>query len=200
MVVRSNKAQKDFTVFDKGSSDEELMKLVTVGSQEAFAEIFERYAKRVKSLMVKLGATTVDAEEMSQEVMALTWVKAKQYEEKKGTVASWIYRISRNYRIDLLRKRKYLEIDQNDPLFVPDTELTAQQILMEKEKRVKIEKAFANLRPETRIILVENFFEGRTHQELANKFDKPLGTIKSSLRLAYSFLKNCLEPADFKKD
>lgn len=182
---------------EKILSDSELMHLISQNNEEAFVEIFSRYASKVKGLMIKLGAKEQDAEEITQEVFVIIWKKANMYKEHKGAVSSWIFQISKNYRIDLLRKIKNINLDENDPLWVPDNKLNNDDILIEIEYKKEIEKAIQNLPNDTKNILISSFFEGLSHRELSEKFDKPLGTIKSKLRKAYNVMRLNLKKEDF---
>ena len=68
---------------------------------------------------------------------------------------------------------------------------------MENEHKKEIEKAIENLPVDTKNILISSFFEGLSHRELSEKFNKPLGTIKSKLRKAYGVMRLKLKQEDF---
>ena len=170
-------------------SDHELILEIAKKNNRAFEEFFKRYGSKVKFLMLKMGAQDVDAEEISQEVMAILWRKAVLYDANKSPVASWIYTIARNYRIDFLRKGNRLVLDSDDPTFVPDSPLSSVQLLMKHEKRDRVRAELKKLSSEKKQLLTAAFFEGLSHAELAEKFGKPLGTIKSRLRLIYDSLR-----------
>ena len=182
---------------EKNLSDTELIYLISQNNEQAFVEIFYRYASKVKGLMIKLGAMEQDAEEITQEVFVIVWKKSFMYKKEKGSVSSWIFQISKNYRIDLYRKNKNINLDKNDPLWVPDKNFNNDEILMENEHKKEIEKAIENLPMDTKNILISSFFEGLSHRELSEKFNKPLGTIKSKLRKAYGVMRLKLKQEDF---
>ena len=180
------KEEQSYTFYE----DSDLIFEITKKNNRAFEEFFKRYANKVKFLMLKMGAKDLDAEEISQEVMAILWRKAYLYESNKSAVSSWVYTIARNCRIDFLRKGSRLVLDRDDPTFVPDPPLTSIQILIKLEKQDRVKKVLRNLSMEKKQLLTAAFFEGLSHSELALKFGKPLGTIKSRLRLIYDSLRN----------
>ena len=139
--------------------------------------------------MIKMGAKDSDAEEISQEVMAILWRKATLFDSTKSTAAAWVYTIARNYRIDFLRKGNRLILDSEDPTFIPDPPLNSVQLLIENEKKNRIRNVLRKLSNDKKKLLMAAFFEGLSHAELAQKFGKPLGTIKSRLRLIYGSLR-----------
>jgi len=180
------KEEQSYTFYE----DSDLIFEITKKNNRAFEEFFKRYANKVKFLMLKMGAKDLDAEEISQEVMAILWRKAYLYESNKSAVSSWVYTIARNCRIDFLRKGSRLVLDRDDPTFVSDPPLTSIQILIKLEKQDRVKKVLRNLSMEKKQLLTAAFFEGLSHSELALKFGKPLGTIKSRLRLIYDSLRN----------
>ena len=179
------KTEQLYTSFN----DSELLLQIASKNKPAFEEFFKRYAQKIKFLMLKLGAKNVDAEEISQEVMAILWRKSKLYDPQKSTASSWVYTIARNYRVDLLRKGNRCILDKDDPTFVPEPYLNSVQILIKNERYTRIASVLNQLSPERKQLLISAFFEGLSHAELAKKYKKPLGTIKSRLRLIYDSLR-----------
>ena len=79
--------------------------------REAFANLFDAFAPRVKSFMIRKGASPDLAEDLVQETMINVWTKAGMYDPAKGTVLTWVFTIARNLRIDRIRRessRPYL--------------------------------------------------------------------------------------------
>ena len=174
-------------------TDSELVLEIAKKNKAAFEEFFKRYAHKVKYLMLKMGAKTSDAEEISQEVMVILWRKAHLYDHKRSSASAWLYTIARNYRVDLIRKGNRSVIDRDDPTFVPEPHLNSMQILIKSERQERITTVLNQLNPERKQLLISAFFEGLTHAELAKKYKKPLGTIKSRLRLVYDSLRKTEE-------
>lgn len=173
-------------------TDEDLISKVAIKNEHAFEELFSRYALKIKSMMFRLGEGDSGSEEISQEVMILLWRKAYLYEPDKASASSWIYTIARNYRIDKFRKIPVTDLDINDPTFVGDPQPNGMQILLEKEQRKIIQQAVERLSTQNKEILLASFFQGLSHSEIAKKFNLPVGTIKSKLRLSYKSLRGKL--------
>ena len=193
MSEMKEKILKNQTQSYDSFDDTNLIFEIAKKNSRAFEEFFKRYAKKIKFLMLKMGAKDSDAEEISQEVMAILWRKAVLYDSNKSSVATWVYTIARNYRIDFLRKGNGLAFDKDDPTFVPDEPLNSVQILMKLERQDRMRAVIKKLSLEKKQLLTAAFFEGLSHAELARKFGKPLGTIKSRLRLIYDSLRNVEE-------
>jgi RNA polymerase sigma factor (sigma-70 family) len=85
-------------------------------SRPAFSELFDFYAPRIKSYMLRLGASDGEAEELAQDVMITVWQKAGMYDRKQASVSTWMFRIARNRRIDLQRRQRGVVGDEQQAL------------------------------------------------------------------------------------
>ncbi len=172
--------------------DTRLMTLIAAGDRTAFAELFGRYALRVKAFILRGGASDHDADEIAQEVMVTVWRKSKLYDPAKAAVSTWIFTIARNRRIDMVRKHKRPEPDPNDPLFQPDAEPTGHEALSAQQLAARVRDGLRTLPDEQRIVLQAAFYDGLTHAEIAAQLDLPLGTVKSRIRLSFKHLRGVL--------
>ena len=74
--------------------------------REAFADLFDHFAPRVKAYMRRLGAEPAAADDLVQDVMLTVWRRAGQFDPSKAGVATWIFTIARNRRIDIIRRER----------------------------------------------------------------------------------------------
>jgi RNA polymerase sigma-70 factor (ECF subfamily) len=179
------------------SSHEELAALVSAVAQrqdrQAFARLFDHFAPRLNAYLLRLGAESGLAEELTQEVLVTLWRKAEQFDPAKSSVPTWLYRIARNRRIDMLRRDR---VDFMDPLEadldIPDDPQTDRMLdLQQREERLR--HALVSLPPEQLDLVRLAFYDGLSHSEIAEKVRLPLGTVKSRIRLAFGRLRKRLE-------
>lgn len=165
--------------------------LVRVANQDksAFAELFGRYAVRIKAFIMRAGTAETDADEISQEVLVTVWRKAHLFDPSKAAASTWIFAIARNRRIDMIRRRTRPEPDPNDPLFQPDPEPTGHQVLSAQELAGHMRSALRGLPEDQRVVLTAAFYDGLSHAEVAAHLGLPLGTVKSRIRLAFKALR-----------
>ena len=108
--------------------------LVRIGSdadKQAFSEIFEHFAPRLKNYLMKQGSTDNQAEELVQETMLNIWRKSKQFNPEKASASTWIYTIARNKRIDKIRKEKRHYLSESDEgLEIPVDSTQEKEILV----------------------------------------------------------------------
>lgn len=161
--------------------------------RQAFSELFQHFAPRVKGYLLRLRADEGLAEELAQEVMVTVWRKAEQFDRRQASVATWVFRIARNRRIDAIRRAKKPDLDPNDPLLLPPPNEAADVAMTTAEREREVRTALLTLPPEQKDLLRAAFYDGLTQREIADQTGVPLGTVKSRMRLAFQKLKARLE-------
>ena len=159
--------------------------------QKAFAELFSYFAPRVKAFLIKSGASPSMAEECTQEVMATLWHKAHLFDPSRASVATWIFTIARNKKIDALRKQRRPEPE--DLQWGPKSEPEASDILALQQDANQLTLAMTALPSQQRDLIKKAYFGELSHSEIAAETGLPLGTIKSRLRLALSKLRQTMK-------
>ncbi|MFG5382910.1 sigma-70 family RNA polymerase sigma factor [Yoonia sp. R2-816] len=157
----------------------------------AFAELFGYFAPRVKSFLMKSGASPDLAEECTQEVMATLWNKAHMFDPAKASVSTWIFTIARNRKIDLLRKQKRPEPE--DLPWGPEPEPDQADAMGLQQETEQLGQALAALPEEQRKLIEKAYYGELSHSEIAAETGLPLGTIKSRIRLALERLRHTMK-------
>jgi RNA polymerase sigma-70 factor (ECF subfamily) len=166
----------------------------------AFSQLFAYYGPRVKGYLVRLGLDSAQSEELTQDVMVAVWRKAGSFDRKQASVATWIFRIARNRRIDVFRQERRAQLDAHDPAFQPAPETAPDEAAQASEREIRVRQAMELLPPEQRDLVREAFYEDRSHREIAERTGMPLGTVKSRLRLAMAKLKLHLDEDDYGRE
>ena len=163
----------------------------------SFALVFSHFSPRLKQFAYRHMGNEQVAVEIVQEAMATVWQKSALFDGSKSSLSTWIYTIARNLCFDTLRKQKGREahihsddIWPNDYCppdmvehYSPETEMLKQQIVK-----------YLEILPEAQKKVVKAvYLEELPHQQVAEMFDIPLGTVKSRLRLAVEKLRNSIE-------
>lgn len=154
----------------------------------AFAGLFRHFAPRVKAFLMKSGSDAAMAEECAQDVMATLWHKAHLYDPERASVATWIFTIARNRRIDAIRKARRPEPE--DLPWGPEHEPDQAEVVALRQETEKLGQALALLPEKQRELIEQAYFGDRSHSEIAAETGLPLGTIKSRIRLALERLRH----------
>jgi RNA polymerase sigma-70 factor (ECF subfamily) len=157
--------------------------------QAAFAELFQYFAPRVKAFLMRSGADATLAEECTQEVMATLWQKAHLFDPARASVATWVFTIARNRRIDLARR---VRPDPEDLPWGPEPEPDQDEALILQQETERLGAALALLPEKQRELIERAYYGDLSHTEIAEETGLPLGTIKSRIRLALDRLRQQL--------
>lgn len=167
---------------------EAMLRVRQHADRAAFARLFRHFAPRVKSFLMKSGATEAMAEECTQDVMATVWQKTHLFDPERASVATWVFTIARNRRIDALRKSRRPEPE--DLPWGPEHEPDQAEVLAMQEDSDRLGRALAQLPEKQRDLIERAYFGDRSHSEIAAETGLPLGTIKSRIRLALDRLRH----------
>ncbi len=159
----------------------------------AFARLFAHFAPRLKAYLLRLGLPGAQAEEVAQEVMVTVWRKAASFDRRQASVATWVFRIARNRRIDVFRRDQRAALDAHDPTFQPAPEAAPDASSEAADREAQVRQAMAELPPDQRDLVRAHFYEDLSHSQIAERTGVPLGTVKSRLRLAFGKLRLRLE-------
>lgn len=159
--------------------------------QTAFAELFRHFAPRVKGFLINSGSDATLAEECAQEVMATCWHKAHLFDPTRASVATWIFTIARNKKIDVLRKQRRPEPE--DLEWGPEEEPDQADVLALQQESEQLGRAMAELPAAQRALIEKAYFGDLSHSEIAAQTGLPLGTIKSRIRLALDRLRHTMK-------
>ena len=170
-----------------------LTRIATTKDRAAFASLFDHFAPRVKSFMMRKGSNPEQAEDLVQETLIAVWSKAAMFSTEKGSVSTWIFTIARNLRIDKLRRERaqlYTDLEDFD---APDLSTGAEEALGRSQEDNHVVQALAQIPMEQRDLLILSFVEDVPQSEIAMRLGIPLGTVKSRMRLGYQRLRKILE-------
>jgi RNA polymerase sigma-70 factor (ECF subfamily) len=161
----------------------------------AFARLFAYFAPRIKTFLLRSGASEASAEELAQEAMLTVWRKAGLFDPQAANAAAWIFTIARNLRIDWHRRDRRGGVDEShaiDAEFIVDDAPQPDQQLASVQSGAKVRAALGHLSADQLRVIELSFFEEKAHGEIAKILDIPLGTVKSRLRLATARLRHLL--------
>jgi len=178
--------------------DEELMRFVAAGDQEALGPLHARYA----SLVFGVAARSLDAaaaEEIVQETFLTVWRKADTFDPERGAFRPWLLRIAHLRVANELRRRGRRPAVMPDPeggrlAAVPDGSPEPDEAAWRECRRSAVQSAVAALPPAQRQALSLAFFDDLTHEQVASFLGLPLGTAKTRIRTGLQRLRTVLVP------
>jgi RNA polymerase sigma factor (sigma-70 family) len=187
------------TLDASGKRDDEwsqcLQQVAATQDREAFSRLFTHFAPLIKAFAHSGSAmASAHADELVQEVMIKVWQKASGFNPHKAAASTWIYTIARNCRTDMFRRLQKFDTPLNADDIWPDEVEEAPLVAVQQRRDAERIKAMMNELPhEQAQILAKVYMEGKSHSEVAEELDLPLGTVKSRVRLAMQKLQVMVE-------
>ena len=184
-------------------TDLSLLQLIAARDTAALAELYDRHSRLLFGLVLRIVRDRGDAEEILQEAFVRVWTRAEMYDARMGGPLPWLVRVARNCAIDRLRARRVRATVDAPAIDPPAVETvtpagpiqTPETDVLDAERRRTLSDALAGIPAEQRLLIEAAFFEGYTHSELAQRFELPLGTVKTRIRAGLSAMRKRLEHA-----
>src|ERR1051326_344405 len=178
------------------SEDEwvQFVRRVAKGDQRALHSLYEQTHRIVFTLIVRITANRETAEEVTLDVFYDVWRKASTYDPANGSVVGWIMNQARCRAIDRLRfDQRKKRVNTYPHSLLPTTDIVdPQKASMMEEQNRHLHDALEVLAPEERRVIEAAFFSEMTYQEVATKFNQPLGTVKTRIRSGLAKLRQRL--------
>ncbi len=189
----------------KKLSDIELVKLAMNGDETAYAEIMNRYRKKVEVIVSKIVKQKSETEDLVQEIFTKAFTSISSF-KSEFSFSTWLYKIATNHCIDFIRKRKIstFSLDEDYELEedtiqreIPDWSKTPDRELFEKQRNEIIHEAINSLPEHYRKVIIMRHFEDKSYEEIAKELKLPIGTVKVHIfrarELLYKKLKDKLK-------
>jgi len=177
-------------------ADIQLIARVAHKDSVALQLLYERYERPIYTFAYRIVKDTMLAEEVVQELFLRLWNAAAKYDPTQGKLSSWMFTLTRNIAIDGLRRRQartaqqVVESEQLNRTADEEADTaTAVEASMIGEQ---VREAMRQLGPDQHQVVELIYFEGYTQQEVSERYNIPLGTVKSRVRLAMKALKSRL--------
>ncbi len=168
---------------------------MAAGDDGALAELYDRHARLLYSLALRIVREATDAEDVLQEAFSQVWRQASRFDTSRGTVVGWLVTVTRSRALDRLRRRRARpEAPDGDQAATemadPSEGIDLQLVTTEQAERVRV--ALAALSDDQRVPLELAYYEGLSQSEIAATLSVPLGTIKTRMRQALRRLRDSL--------
>lgn len=182
------------TLNRKESPNEDLVLIARIvrADAQALARLYEKYQRKVYSVVLRIVKTEEDAREILQDVFLQVWQKANLFEANRGSFSAWLVTLAHNKAINLLRSRRAkktaLEIKQDleqlSELINEKTieSRTALDFQVESDEREHLLALLELIPVEQKTALVMAYYGGYSQSEIAKALGQPLGTIKTRMR------------------
>lgn len=198
----------DSNLSEKGVYDYKLIRLALDNSdQKAYAELMGRYRDSVYFMLLKMINNKDDADDLTIEAFGKAFKRLSQYTPTYA-FSTWLFKIASNNCIDFIRRKKMntFSIDktiENDEggemsMNIKADGLNPEEHMVKKQKVKLMREIVEKLKPRYRVLVELRYFDELSYEEISDKLELPLGTVKAQLFRAREFLANIMKNSEGK--
>jgi RNA polymerase sigma-70 factor (ECF subfamily) len=172
--------------------DQALVSRLKQREASAMATLYDRFGGLLYSVIYRAVRDQSTAEDLVQETFFRIWNRIHTFDGEKGRLEAWLVTIARNRAFDYLRSVRGLgnDITSFDELeraghFTAGSGPRTDYVVQQRT----VQQALTSLNESQREVIELTHFEGMTQAEIADKLNKPLGTVKGLVRSALRVLR-----------
>jgi RNA polymerase sigma-70 factor, ECF subfamily len=184
-------------------SDADIMLRAKAGDQSAFDYLVQKYRRPMISFMYRMARNAAAAEDLAQEVFLRVYRSRANY-EASAKFTTWLYRIATNLAVnharDTRHERPEVQVSLDEPdeesgttLELPDAALTAEQVMVRRERMLAIRSKVEALPEQQRLAVIMHKYQQMDYKQIADVLKKSESATKSLLFRAYETLREQLK-------
>ena len=178
------------------------------GDRRAYAQLMDRYKESLYFKLIKMTGSETDADDMTIEAFGKAFNNLHTYSPEYA-FSTWLFRIATNNCIDYMRKKRIKSIPLERPvvhhddrmgfeLRIADLSADPEMLIIKEQKNQNLRAIVDKLKPHYRILIELRYYKEYSYDEIAEKLDLPIGTVKAKLFRAKEFLYNILKNSEDK--
>lgn len=179
------------------SSSAELSRLLAAsadGDRDAFAALYDATSAKLYGIALRILRRTDLAEEAVQDAYVRIWRRASDFDPGRASAIAWMAAIARNRAFDIARLKREVSLDEAPDLTEAASDGLSPEAAAELSDELRrLASCLGELDEERRSAVMLAYRSGFSREELARRFGRPVGTIKTWLRRSLVSLKACLE-------
>lgn len=184
-------------------NETELVRQAKNGNTDAFEQLISDYQAKIYYIAFHMMGNEQDAEDAAQEAILKAYRYLSSFKEESGFY-TWLYRITHNICLDMLRKRKRNHTHSTDlvkkdrdgqetEVQLVDDKPQPEEELMSRQVQTDMQAAIAELKEHYRTVIVLRDIEGMSYEDIAAVTEISVGTVKSRLNRARESLRKIVE-------
>jgi RNA polymerase sigma-70 factor (ECF subfamily) len=170
----------------------EALERTAKGEKAAFELVYRATSLKLFGIIVRILGRGDLAAEVLQEVYIRVWQRAGEFDATSSSPITWLATIARNRALDEAKRKTMSSLeDYPDLLELPsqDDPLASHE---QNEEMQRLRACLEGLEPDKRELVLLAYFNGMTREEIANRIDRPVATVKTWLRRSLAQLRDCL--------
>ena len=176
---------------------EKLLEASARGNREAFARLYDLTSARLFGIIRRILPNAEQAEDALQEAYVKIWQRAELFRPELGSGIGWMMTIARNQAIDLRRRsaERMSALSEEVDEATPSDDADPEALAVHSDSMTRLHSCLQELPTDRQQMIVLAYHQGWSREELSQRFQRPVTTIKTILRRSLMALKECLDAA-----
>jgi RNA polymerase sigma-70 factor, ECF subfamily len=172
-----------------------LLAAVARGDGDAFKRLYDATRAKLYGVLLRILRRPELAEDVMQETYLTVWSTADKFDPTLASPITWIVAMARNRAIDIMRKAGESSIEEEGPeALAANAESVGPPPRREMTDELRrLLACLGKLDPEKQRIMLLAYYSGWSREQLAEKLDIPVNTIKTWLRRSLIEIRECLQ-------
>lgn len=170
----------------------DLLGQTAAGDRQAFRALYQSAGPKLFAIALRMMKARDLAEDVLQEAFVKIWERSWQFDPAKGDGLAWLATVTRHAALDRLRKQPRSQVEFDEGV-VDEIDAQLGELAGSMGEAGDLRRCLGNLREDYRKAVVLAYVNGLTHDEMAEQFAKPVGTVKSWVRRGLEQLKGCMD-------
>jgi RNA polymerase sigma-70 factor, ECF subfamily len=170
-----------------------LLAAVAKGDQAAFERLYGATRAKLYGVLLRILGRPELADDVMQETYLKVWKMAGQFDPTIASPITWMVAIARNRAIDIVRKRVDVSVEDSPEAMGVAAEAPPPLARREMTEELRqLLSCLGKLDPEKQRIVLLAYYSGWSREQLAQKLDIPVNTIKTWLRRSLLEIRECM--------
>src|SRR5271165_3098119 len=170
-----------------------LLRRVAARDEAAFAALYRRTSAKLYGIVARIVTRGDSGAEALQEAYVRIWEKAGDFDPAKGSPMAWMATIARNRALDEVRRVRPASLEDMPAGFEPAADAVDPMASRERSESLSaLIACLSKLDEEKRSIVLLAYYRGASREALAERFGRPVPTIKTWLHRSLAQLRDCL--------
>lgn len=175
-------------------TDEEIVVKIVNGERKLYAEILDRYEKKIYFYLKRLtGWDQLSVEDMVEETFIKIYKNLRGFDVKLK-FSSWLYRIAHNVGVDFLKAQKQNSVNIDDlEEVLASKQKSIEELAIADAQKEELKKALEKIGTKYKEVIILYYLEERNYEEISDILQVPVSTVGVLLMRAKLKLKDLIK-------
>ncbi len=172
--------------------ENQILQMMQNGDKQFLDLLYQEYGAIMYRITLSIVKTKEEAEDVLQDSLVKIWKNAQRFDASKAKLITWLVQIAKNTALDYVKSKANRQSTITDTM-ADKPVVAAYGVSHQNEDYIGLREVIEQkLDERDKKIVNMLYFEGYTQQEVSEKLQMPLGSVKTRIRMTVNQLRNFL--------